>query len=310
MSNNVPNEPIAPLHERVAALGPELSASERQVAEYMAAHPDVVAVSSAAELGRRTGTSDATVVRTTRALGYQGYRELKRATLEVLTRQRNLAATLDHRLGQLPAGDNDCDRVLADSVDLLAQMRRDLDAAAWQRAVGALRAADRVVTHGLGPAGMLADYLSLSLTRIGVPSRSITTAGFRLADDLVDLGGRDAVVVFAPIREFRETAVVLDHAAEVGATVILVTESLGMSLGHRVDVTLSTPQSTTGTASEITGGFAFAHAMMLAVAARARDTAVRTTGLVNRLRASVVGAELDVRPLPVAEALDRSEGDS
>ncbi len=287
-----------PLHERVTALAAQLSASERQVAEYMAAHPDVVAASSAAELGRRTGTSDATVVRTTRALGYQGYRELKRATLEVITRQRSLAATLDHRLGQLPADDNDCDRVLADSIDLLAQMRRDLDPAAWQNAVDALLAAERVVSYGLGPAALLADYLSLTLNRIGVRTSSVTAAGFRLADGLVDLSDSDAVVVFAPIREFREIAVVLDHAAAVGATVVLVTESLGMSLGHRVDVTLPTPQSTTGTASELTGGFALAHALMLAVAARTRDTAVRSTSLVNRLRATVVGAELDVRPLP------------
>jgi DNA-binding MurR/RpiR family transcriptional regulator len=292
---------VIPLHERVATLGPGLSASERRVAEYMAAHPDVVAVSSTAELGQLTGTSDATVIRTTRALGYQGFRELKRAVLNVITRQRNLAATLDDRLGRLPAEDGDYDRVLADTIGLLTQMRRDLNPDQWRAAVSALRTAGRVMTYGLGPARSVADYLAVTLTRIGIPARNVTAAGFQLADMLVDLTGDHTVVVFAPLREFREIAVLLDHAAEVGAKIILVTESLGMSLGHRVDATLSTPQSTTGTASEITGCLVLAHALMMAVAAKSRDRAVQTMELVNRLRAGVVGAELDVRVLPVME---------
>ncbi|OZM79425.1 MurR/RpiR family transcriptional regulator [Pseudonocardia sp. MH-G8] len=289
---------VAPLHERVAALGYTLSTSERTVAEFMADHPEVVVSCSAIELGARTGTSDATVVRAAKALGYQGFRDLKRSMIEVLARQRDLAATMDDRLARVAAGSDQVLRVLDDTIGLLAQLRRSLDPEAWQRAVGALAAAPSVMTFGIGPAASLADYLCLSLKRIGVPARGSGLTGFRLADDLLALRADDAVVVFAPIRQFREISVIVRHARAVGAQVVLVTESLGMALAPQVHAVLATPQSTTTAASEITGGLVLAHALTLSVASAARDTAVEALRLVNQLRAEVVGDELDVTPLP------------
>jgi len=47
------------LQERVAARIGTLTATERRVAEYLSSHPQEAAFSSAEELGRATGTSDA-----------------------------------------------------------------------------------------------------------------------------------------------------------------------------------------------------------------------------------------------------------
>lgn len=291
----------APLHERVAALAERLSASERTVAEFMAAYPQVVVSCSASELGERTGTSDATVVRATKALGYQGFRELKRSVLEVLTRQRDLAATMGARIDRVSTEDSIVAGVLSDSIALLSQLRRGLDTQAWQRAVDALIAAPAVMTYGIGPAATVANYLCLSLKRIGVRAHGVDLTGFRLADELLSLGRDEVVVVFAPIRQFREISLLVDHAAQVGAKVVLVTENLGMALAPKVHAVLATPQSTTSTASEVLAAQALAHALTLSVAASSRAGAVETLRLVNRLRAGVVGAELDMSPLPVIE---------
>ena len=292
---------VAPLHERVAALASTLSASERAVAEYMADHPEVVVSCSAIEVGAQTGTSDATVVRAAKALGYQGFRELKRSMIEVLARQRDLAATLDDRLARVSTEDDQVIRVLDDTIALLGQLRRGLDAETWRRAVDAVVSAPAVMTYGIGPAAALADYLCLSLKRIGIVARGSGVTGFRLADELLELRADEAVVVFAPIRQFREVSVIVEHARAVGAKVVLVTESLGMALAPKVHAVLSTPQSTTTAASEVTAGLVLAHALTLSVASAARETAVEALRLVNELRAEVVGAELDVAPLPAPD---------
>lgn len=291
-------DPDGPLHQRVTALATSLSVSERRVAEFMAHHPEVVVSCSAVELAARTGTSDATVVRTTKALGYSGFRELKRSLLQVFTRQRDLAATMDGRLERVSRSDDQLAGVLDDSIELLGHLRDTVDPVAWRSAVDALRSARTVMTYGIGPAACVAAYLSLSLTRIGAPAREVTTTGFRLADELTTLHEGDAVVVFAPLRQFREISVVVDYARDVGALVILVTESLGMALESRVHAVLSTPQSTTGAASEITGALVLAHALTMTLAAGARTNAVKTLELVNQLRAAIVGAELDMMTLP------------
>lgn len=291
----------APLHERVVALAGRLSASERRVAEFMADHPEIVVSCSASELGTRTDTSDATVVRTTKALGYGGLRELKRSLLEVYTRQRDLAATMGDRLERLSDADDQLARVLDDSIGLLRHVHRSLDSDAWGHAVAALTGASAVMIQGIGPAGCVAEYLCLSLKRMGVNARSVCLTGFRLADELLSLRRGEAVVIFAPLREFRETSLVIDHAEKVGAPVIVVTESLGMALESRVHAVLSTPQSTTTAASEVTAGFVLAHALAVSVASASRKDAVQALQLVNELRAQVVGAELDVAPLPRAD---------
>lgn len=54
-----------------------LSQSERKIADYMMAHHQMVAGSTAAELAEKTGTSPATVVRFCRALGFKGLADFK-----------------------------------------------------------------------------------------------------------------------------------------------------------------------------------------------------------------------------------------
>src|SRR6266567_2086421 len=56
----------------------ELSPKERAVADFYAEHREEAAFLSAAEIAERLGTSDATVVRAVKTLGYSGIPELRR----------------------------------------------------------------------------------------------------------------------------------------------------------------------------------------------------------------------------------------
>src|SRR5436190_18649422 len=68
-----------PLADRLAARQEALAPAERRVAEYLLAAGPEVTLLSAAEIAARTGTSDATVVRAAKALGYGSLHELRRA---------------------------------------------------------------------------------------------------------------------------------------------------------------------------------------------------------------------------------------
>lgn len=283
----------APLHERVAAVAATLTPSEAQVAEFMAAHPALVAVSSTAELGTYTATSDATVVRTMKKLGYTSFRELRHSALAISGRHRDPSKVLDDQLGQFSSSSLGAKTVLRDTAELLGQLEADLDTDSWNRAVTAMSGAARVLTFGIGPSGCLADYLSFGLNRAGVRSLSIKAAGFALADDLLDIGENDVVVLFATMRRFREVDVVIDQAAKVGATIVLVSETLGEALRERVDVVLATPPTITGTSDGVVMGMIVACALKLSVAAQDQASAVHSMERLNTLRAEIVGGKLD-----------------
>ncbi|MHA6629898.1 MurR/RpiR family transcriptional regulator [Pseudonocardia sichuanensis] len=277
------------LSARLESRAERLPPAELAVARYMAAHLDFVAARSALEIAEAVGTSDATVVRTARSLGYTGLRELKRDAVAVLARREDPAAVLSDRLGRADDPQHRAQRVFRDSARVVGALDESIRLDVWEAAVTAALESDRVVCYGIGPAGAVAEFCANSLRRVGLAAVASATTGLSLADELLGLRGGDLLVVFAPLRLFREISVVLDRAREVGARSLAVTEALAQPLRERADLVLETPPSTTATASESIAAFAVAHALTIDIAARTRESSVATMSRLNELRHRVSG---------------------
>src|SRR5262249_2498871 len=124
-------------------------------------------------------------------------------------------------------------------LELLEHARRTVRPEAFVRAVDLIRAAERTHVMGIGPTGSMAPYLAMRLVRFGYPAGSITDTGLLLADGLLGIDNGDALVVLAYGQVLREVDVTLNRAQQVGAPVVLLTDTLGAALTARVTVTLS-----------------------------------------------------------------------
>lgn len=280
---------------QVAAAAERLTPQERIVAEFLLDRPHDAVTASAAEIAATTGTSDATVVRTAKSLGYSGLRELKRALMAEITDTRDPAAVLEHRLTLTETGLGPVlGQLLADATTLLAQLPDELDEASWRQAVDLLDGAGTIWIYGIGPAGLIAEYHALHLSRLRRRARAVTETGFRLADPLLSLSAADVVVIYAPLRRFREIDVVVEQARRVGARVALITQALGSVLREHVDIVLNVPQAAATTVSENFVDLLVADALTLELAKRDRVSAVAARQELTRLRNDiVVGATLD-----------------
>ena len=280
------------LTARVAARAPGLSPRERAVAQYLLERPQEFTGASAAQIAEATGTSDATVVRTARSLGYTGLRDLKRAALASLTPPRDPVVRLTRRLDRLQGGLGAVlDQVLADTTEMVGHLPATLDTTAWERAVDLVAAGDRVWAYGIGPAALAAEFLVVELTRFGHRATAVRDTGFSLADPLMGLGPGDVVVIFAPLRLFHEIDVVLERASTVGAPTILISEAVGDEQADVADVVLSMPQTADSATSEHFAGMLIARALGLELAARDRVGSVEAWELLLRLRTSLAGPE-------------------
>ncbi|MDF3287768.1 MurR/RpiR family transcriptional regulator [Streptomyces silvisoli] len=278
------------LAERVTAREGELSSSERRVARYLADHPDEVVFASAEELGRLTGTSDATVIRTVKSLGYAGLPSLKELLRESLRTRLAPAGRLGRSLdeyGSEPKGL--LTRVLEDHVHLLEEARRTIDPEEFARVVRLMGGARETVVYGLGGLGTLAEYLVTRLSRMRHRARVARSSGYLLADDLLALSGEDVLVVIAHTNVAPETAVALDHAKRVGAPVVLITDNLAEALADDVEAAISAPIGKTGTFSSQAATLAVLEALILAVAAEDREQATEAMTLLNQLRDELHG---------------------
>lgn len=276
---------LEPLHERIAALGDRLAPVERHVAQYLLDHPQVAAEASAVEIGRVTGTSDASVVRTVKALGYDGLRELRRERVQALAAQGNPEPMLERRLGKIDASaGQELLHVIDDTMRVLRELRAMHDRIGWEELVQAAQNAARVIVFGVGTPGAVAEYVALQLTRSGIPSLAITRTGFQLADDLFGIRADDLVIVIAPLRRYDEIDAVLDRAREVGAVSAIISETLSMAYRDAATLTLATPRTTVGTASEVLSSLLIGHALVLALASHKPETALSATRAIDGYR--------------------------
>jgi DNA-binding MurR/RpiR family transcriptional regulator len=296
----------ATLQERVAARFDSLTATEQRVARYLADHPQQAAFASAEELGKAIGTSDASVVRTAKALGFDGLPELKRSLQGRLEALLTPANRLHNTLAATGKGpESVLAATLADRAELIDDIGRVVSADDFRTAVELISAAHETLVCGI--AGLVvAEYAATRLVRLGRRARSVTDTGTRLVDQLLPLGPSDVVLAIAPHRLVREMRVVLGYAHRVGAKVVLMTETLGEALREHADVTLSVPFGQPGTYGGQTTIVVMMEALTLAVAAQDEERSVRAYTTMTELRRQLEGeaAAPDVGP-PAARSRKR-----
>ena len=105
-------------------------------------------------------------------------------------------------------------------------MRRCSRTACNRAAVATLHPAQRIVVFGLGPSAALARYLATMLGRAGRTTKALDASGIALADQMLDLGPGDALLVLAYGRAYREVVALFGEARRMALPVVLVTDSL------------------------------------------------------------------------------------
>jgi DNA-binding MurR/RpiR family transcriptional regulator len=102
------------------------------------------------------------------------------------------------------------DRVVDESLERIELLRRGFSLESYSGAVQIILEARQTLSYDIGASTVSAEHLALKLRRAGHRARCIQSAGFRLADDLLDVEQGDAMVVFVPGRMLIDVEVLLD----------------------------------------------------------------------------------------------------
>lgn len=279
--------------DRVRAAAAHMRPAERRVARHLAEHREELLLASAAALARSIGTSDATVVRTAKALGFEGLDALRRAVADELRRELSPAGRVARTLQAVGDG---AGSALAATLDLhveaIAALGRSVPPERFDETVERMLAAQRIAVFGIGPSGAIADYLAIQLGRFGLDTLALTETGLLLADRLLRLRRGDLLLVLAYGRVYGELRATLDRADDLGLRRILITDTLGPELGGRVDLVLDVPRGRVDIMSLHTATLAFLEALLVGIAACRPDATLGSLRELNRLRAAVAGPDL------------------
>jgi DNA-binding MurR/RpiR family transcriptional regulator len=275
------------LNDRIDAALPTMSPAEQKMASFFKSQKEAVLLCSAAEISVKAGTSDATVVRTARSLGFEGLAGLREAILADLTApgpEGRLSRTLDD-LGQDPGGA--LGLVLRAHRESLEIMSSSAFAEAFARSVKILFSARRRYLFGLGPSGSVAEYASLQFNRLGLATSALSSSGIGLADQLMSVDKGDAIMMVAYAPVYREVTVVLEYAQAHGVPVVLVGDSLFPHVSDQITELLPVSRGRADHLSMHGATIVLIEAMIVALAAEDPEAALSSLAKFGALRGAI-----------------------
>ncbi|WP_369223460.1 MurR/RpiR family transcriptional regulator [Streptomyces sp. R39] len=241
-SGVAPPAPAA-LAAKVRTLAPSMTRSMQRVAEAVAGDPAGCAALTVTGLAELTGTSEATVVRTARLLGYPGYRDLRLALAGLAAQQQSGRAptittdiSVDDPIADVVA------KLAHDEQQTLADTAAGLDTAQLGAAVSALAGARRTDVYGIGASGLVAQDLTQKLLRIGLIAHAHSDPHLAVTN-AVQLRAGDVAIAITHSGATEDVIEPLRAAFERGATTVAVTGRPGSSVTRYADHVLTTSTS-------------------------------------------------------------------
>lgn len=221
---------------------PNLRPAEARIAEAVLADPAAVVGKTITELAALVGTSQATVVRFCRAVGYAGYPDFRIDLAQATSRR-----AVEQERANVAHGEIDPDDTLQDVVTKIAfheartieETARMLDLDALEAVAAAVAQAPRIDLFGVGSSGLTAQDLAQKLQRIGLLCFASPDPHVQLQS--AALLGPGAVAVGVSHSGLTvETNDALRIAHDRGATTVAVTNFPESPLVEHADVVLTT----------------------------------------------------------------------
>lgn len=256
------------LQDVVVEAFPRLSPKQQRVARFLASNEALVAFTPASDLAVRLEVDPATVVRTTKALGYRGYPDL----------QRQLRARFPHHYpafdGSTAAEANGSGepslvrRAFAQDHENLRAGLESLDEQAFAAAVEMIGRARRILVFGGGVAAGVVAFLGSSLLTMGFPVELAASDGLPLVQRLAQLRPGDLAFGIGFYRYVGQTVAVLERARALGVPRVVLTDSPLSPLAPLADQALCAPVESISHRVSLVAPLAVANALVAACAVR------------------------------------------
>ena len=262
----------------------DLTKSEKRIANFLRKNQEESAFLSAGEIASRLDLSEATLVRFARSLGFSSYPAMRSVLQDNFRRRVTHSARLRGRLNDLRDGGDIFERLTATEIDFLSQALDSIKREELNKAVEILHEHDRVFVFGLGPSVSLVDLLELRLRRFGREVVPLTNSGREFLEYLTMMGEKDLLFVICFFDQNPALKLVIDYANKVGATIIMLTDTLEAILGDKVDVVLSAKRGPIGEFHSLVVPMTVINSLLLSLASMEQEKSMTLLDKLDNLR--------------------------
>jgi DNA-binding MurR/RpiR family transcriptional regulator len=227
---------------KVRGLLPSLSRAEQRVGRIIAEEAATAAQLTITELAKRAETSETTVIRFCRAIGFSGYPELRLKLAAEAGRAQD-----DGGAGEAPGSDISPTDDLATVVKTIAfadaraveDTAAQLDLEILQQVIDAVTAARRVDIYGVGASAFVARDFQMKLHRVGLVAYAWSDIHLALTSAAL-LDERDVAFGISRTGNTIDTIEAFGEAGRRGAVTVALTNFPKSPITRIADLTLTT----------------------------------------------------------------------
>lgn len=275
---------------------PELTRQESAIARFAQDDPLNFATSSGAEIAAHTGTSEASVARAAKKLGFGNVKAMKAFCTSRLQERADLQSVLSGRLDALEAESAEhtapmgatrrtVSSALRSTAELVLEVEQSVDWESVESAAIRIGESPRVIVYGLGTGHSLAQYAEIEFSRLGLDARATTGGGHTNAQAVFQVRPDDVVLVVAPRAIFPDVERFVSAALRTTKRVYVMTQAaLPSALTRAGALTLRLPSSGGSGATDTIGAAALIDALVADIARRHPQRALEARTLAQTYR--------------------------
>ena len=200
-----------------------LTNTQKQVADFMLEHPDVIAFKRLEELSMMIGVSTTSVIRFARSIGYKGYADMQQDIQQSIVGKASLPDRLIDAVKSTKQ-----DQLLIDSfkrdIDNIASTLHLLSENDLAKAVSSIIAAQNIYVLGTRGNFSVAHYLGYRLSQIKRGVHLVSGLSMDYPEEIASIRRGDVCIAFLTPRYSRMTANLVAWMKKRGVMIILFTK--------------------------------------------------------------------------------------
>ncbi len=220
----------------------ELRKSEKKVADYILINKEKIGEMGLEEIARNSNVSTPTVIRFTKALGYEGLKEFKIELLKSAKRvnyNENTGLLLDLHVNKGDKLEEIPTKIIGLTVKALEDTLKFLNYKEYEKAIKLITEANIIDIYGVGNSGSIGNDFMSKLLRIGLNCRAYPDNHFQQLC-ASHLGKDDLAIAISHSGETKDTVDALRIARESGARTLVLTNFKASLITKYADITLFT----------------------------------------------------------------------
>lgn len=204
----------------------QLTPAQGQVMKYIMDNYDDVLFLTASKLGQKAGVSEATVVRLSQTLGFDGYPAMQRRLRENLQDRLSTVTRLKQVVNHTRDGGNILIKIMQEDLQNLSLTVRDIPIETFHQAVAEIETAQRIFVAGFRGAHAPALTLVLYLRLLKQEAHLLVPGYGDVWDVIYGVNCNDLVMGISVPRYTRLTVEIIEYAYKRGARIGVITDSV------------------------------------------------------------------------------------